>query len=333
VDHITILYKKSFRRRILNPLMNDVFGAFQAIKDRPKSISIDRKGIALPAGGHFQGIQRVTTTSPRKNRLLVITSSSDHEGYFVTCSMAEDWMSGRANPPTVVSTSPDGKTGFNHAGGFQAFGAFLAIGAENINVENTSEVQFWVLGEVPERVPAEIQKTIERCATGHKCTAGAVGITSNGKGAVLAIGSYDCDTIDFYTCGADPFTGTPFQFLYTWSEDAVDNKDSWIDHNFGSYQNINLITDVVGNMFMVAFDRAGYSDWMDLYSVDLTAGPNYALRKLAKKHMYCTDGCEFDAGSGIFIASADEFDVYAVKPKSGDHETGTTIHINYFSAT
>ena len=46
------------------------------------------------------------------------------------------------------------------------------------------------------------------------------------------------------------FTGAPFQFLYTWSEDAVGNKDSWIDHNFRvKYQNINLITDVVGNMF------------------------------------------------------------------------------------
>jgi hypothetical protein len=49
--------------------------------------------------------------------------------------------------------------------------------------------------------------------------------------------------------------------------------------------------------------------------------------------MYCSDGCTFDAGAGIFIASENEFDVYAVNPSSGDHNTGTTIHVNYFSAT
>jgi hypothetical protein len=72
---------------------------------------------------------------------------------------------------------------------------------------------------------------------------------------------------------------------------------------------------------------------MDLFTVNLGGDHSLALRKAAKKHMYCTGGCAFDAGAGIFIASELEFDVYAVNGSSGDHNTGTTIHVNYFSAT
>jgi hypothetical protein len=76
-------------------------------------------------------------------------------------------------------------------------------------------------------------------------------------------------------------------------------------------------------------------DWMDLFSVDLTVdpqNPRSALNKRAKKHMICTDGCSFRAGAGIFIHSTQGFDVLAVNGKSGDHATGTTIHVNHLPA-
>jgi hypothetical protein len=311
----------------MNPLMKNVFGAFEAVHDRPKSISIDRKGVVLPPGGHFQGIQRMPNVpGERQENLLVITSSSAQEGYFVTCSMAKDWLSGRANPPTMVPQS-NGEPGFSHAGGCQAFGNLLALGLENSD-ENTSEVQFWNLKGAPEAVPP----TIQRCRTGKTCTAGAVGITSFGKGAVMAVASYNADTVDFYTSEADPFSGSPFNKSFTWTESNA-NKSGWLDKNFAQYQNINLITDQDQKLWMVGFDRDQLShfDWMDLYTIDLTAEPNSVFRKAAKKHMYCSDDVQLGVAGGIYIASEDEFDVYAVKPLSGDHVTGTRINVNYFS--
>jgi len=53
---------------------------------------------------------------------------------------------------------------------------------------------------------------------------------------------------------------------------------------------------------MVAFDLGGGSDWMDLFQVNLKGERRSALKKLAKKHMYCTKGCTFNAGSGIFYS-------------------------------
>jgi hypothetical protein len=316
----------------MNPVMKNVFGAFEAVADRPKSISIDRKGVVLPPGNgsHFQGIQRMPSVpglpGQSPENLLVITSSSAQEGYFVTCSMADDWLSGRANSPTMVPSS-DGESGFSHAGGCQSFGNLLALGLEN-SAENTSEIQFWDLKGAPEQVPM----TIQRCRTGKTCTAGAVGLTSFGKGAVLAVASYNADTVDFYTSEADPFSGSPFIPKFTWTASQA-NKTGWLDNNFGQYQNINLITQTDQTLWMVAFDRSGQSDWMDLYTVDLSAHNNSVFRKAANKHMYCTDSVELGVAGGIFIASEDEFDVYGVKPTSGDHNTGTTIHVNYFSAT
>jgi hypothetical protein len=327
----------------MNPIMKNVFGAFEAVHDRPTSVTIDRKGVVFPAGGpkgegHFQGIQRMPSIAfvgpePPNENLLVITSSSDQVGYFVTCSMADDWLSGHANPPTRMATRDI--NGFNHAGGCQSYGNFLVAGLENAYTETNSEIQFWDLKGAPQPVPAAVQKTIPRCTdgtSGHQCTAGAVGITSFGKGAVLAVASYNADTVDFYISEADPFSGSPLKFKFTWTASKAD-KSSWLDHTFAQYQNINLITQADGKLFMVAFDRGTISDWMDLYTIDLDADPSLVLRKAANKHMYCTDGCKFSAGAGIFIASEYEFDVYAVNPSSGDHNTGTTIHVNYFSAT
>jgi hypothetical protein len=92
----------------MNLQLTSVSAAFVKVPVRPKRVAIDRKGIVLPRGGHFQGIPRIATTPER----LVITSSSDTEAYFLICDIDANGASGRANPPVRLSTSP-----LNHAGG------------------------------------------------------------------------------------------------------------------------------------------------------------------------------------------------------------------------
>jgi hypothetical protein len=87
----------------MNVVLDDVAAAFERIAVHPRPISFDRKGVVLPKGGHFQGIQRVDR-GPR----LVITSSSDTQAYFVICDMTADGSRGRANAPVRMEKNPRG---------------------------------------------------------------------------------------------------------------------------------------------------------------------------------------------------------------------------------
>jgi hypothetical protein len=312
----------------MNPIMNNVAAAFNAVPVHATSISIDRAGVVLPQGGHFQGIQRLPRASYesrelRQSELLVITSSSDQQAYFVACAMEEDGLSGRAYSPVTMAMSP-----LRHAGGCQAVDHYLVAGIEDNDTNRVSEVQFWDFKRFPTRI---IPMTIPRSGPKYVSTAGAVGLTSINNGTVLAVATFNADTVDFYSSDADPFKGSPFTYQFTWVKEGA-TKTDWIDQNFGAYQNINLITQAGGKLFMVGFDHSGNEDFMDLFNVDLEADPSSALTKVAKKHMFCTNGCSFTYGAGIYIPSPDGFEVYAVNGDSGNYETGTTIHANIFSA-
>jgi hypothetical protein len=239
--------------------------------------------------------------------------------------MTAAFASGRATAPVRLAVKP-----LNHAGGCQADLTFLAVGVEDDSGKRTSEIQFWNLTGAPSRISAQ---TIRRSGGAEVSTAGATGVSSHGSGTALAVATWNAATIDFYMAAGDPFRNAKAKFalLRTWSKSGAD-KSGWIDKNVGEYQSVNLLTQRGGGLFMVAFNRSGDEDWMDLFSVDLNAPAPSMLRKLAKKHMYCTNGVSFRYGAGVWAASAAGFDVYAVRGDSGDHATGTTIQINHFTA-
>jgi hypothetical protein len=275
---------------------------------------------SFPAAAIFQGIQRL----PGEPQTMVITSDSDTQAYFIPCAMAADGLSGSAGQPVEMAMKP-----LKHAGGCQAFGHFLVVGVEDNDSNLQSEVQFW---DFVRFLPVKLtQMTIHRRGAEKVKTAGAVGLSSFGTGAALAVATFNAATIDFFTSASDPNVSvSPFIPLFTWIADKADKTD-WIDPNWGAYQSVNLITQTGGELFLVGFHRTGdHADWMDLYSVNLAGKRESALRKVGKKHMICTDGCNFNAGAGIFIPSKDGFEVLAVSYYSGDHKTGTTIHVNHF---
>lgn len=314
-----------------NPIMNDVLAAFSVVPDiDPLEVSIDRSGVVLHQGGHFQGVQWFPDQS-----LLVITSDSTDVAYFVACEMTTDGQNGRARAPVTMSNY------FQHAGGCQSFGNVLVAGVEETSKEQTSEVQFWDFTRFPMQL---VQMTIPRSGRDrivgrwpgfpeYPYTAGAVGMSTLGRGALLAVASFNAVTVDFYTSEGDPFNGTAFHPPLTWWTDEAD-KTNWIDENWGAYQSINLITQADGQLFLTGLHRnSATEDWMDLYTINLEVDPPFVLTKVAKKHMYCTLGCSFDRGSGIFIESPDVFKVFAVPEGSGDWQNGTTINANIFAPT
>src|SRR5690348_9631749 len=128
----------------MNPVLDDVRAAYNRVAIRPRLLKIDRQGVALPAGGHFQGIQRINGSGR-----LVITSSSDSEAYFVTCDMTADGAHGRASTPVRMAASP-----LKHAGGCQVAGAYLAAGVEDDAGRRRSEIQFWNVAGSPAQLPS-----------------------------------------------------------------------------------------------------------------------------------------------------------------------------------
>jgi hypothetical protein len=297
-----------------------VVAAFDRVAStNPIGVSIDRKGVVLHEGGHFQGIQRFPDQS-----LLVLTSDSNQEAYFVACKMTSDYRNGRALAPVTMSSR------FKHCGGCQSFGNALVAGCEDPDTNRTSEVQFWDFTSGPTQL---IPMTIPRSGPEYVSTAGAVGMSTHGPGTVLAVATYNAGTIDFYTSKLDPFRGSPFGLRFTWAADTA-NKTNWIDQNWGAYQNINLLTQRDGRLFLIGTHRNDSDeDWMDLYAVNLELDPSSALTKVGKKHMYCTLGCDFNKAAGIFIESSDVFKVLAANGDSGDWHDGTTIHANMFNPT
>lgn len=302
----------------MNSVLDDVYAAFDHVAVRPRAIKIDRQGVVLPAGGHFQSIQR--TSGGR----LVITSSSDTQAYFLTCDMTGDGTRGRASTPVRMASRP-----LKHAGGSQIVGNVLAAGIEDDVARRQSEVQFWNLAGNPAPIAS---LTVRRSGAQDVSTAGAVGVSSYRGGAALAVATWDAQTIDFYTAPVDPFqSGGGFQFRGTWSKSRA-NKSGWIDSNYGAYQCMNLVTQRDGRIFLIGFNRSGGDDWMDLFAVNLDAPSSTMLKKVAKKHMFCSEGCSFEYGAGVYVASPSRFEVYAVKGDSGNHSTGTTISANHFPA-
>src|SRR4029077_12005352 len=145
----------------MNPLVDDVVAAFDRVpREHPTGIEIDRTGVDLPQGEHFEGIQRLSADP----ELLVITSASSHQAYFVTCDMASDGLSGRARSPITMARSP-----FRHSGGCQGFDRFLVVGVEDPDNRQTSEVQFWDFTRFPTQL---VSMTVPRSGDYQVSTAG-----------------------------------------------------------------------------------------------------------------------------------------------------------------
>lgn len=304
--------------------LQNVRQAFDGVRPTGSILRIDRTGHVFPAGGHLQGVQRVSGNPAR----MLLTSSSSREAYLVTCRMQlSAGKNGVVERVTSLRTAP-----LNHAGGFQADGELLAIGVEDDSDRNRSEVQIWKYA--PGGAPSLI-RTIVRAGAEFVSTAGAVGLAPRAAGMILAVGSWDCNTVDVYTAATNPLVdpAAAFSLWRTWRKADAD-KEGWCDNNFGSYQAINLLTQSDGEIFMVGFSRSDGEDWMDLYSLNMSpAVPSTRmLRKVDKKHMICRGGCSFDKAAGLQIISTRRFEVYAAKGTSGDHATGTTITLNRFRA-
>ena len=220
------------------------------------------------------------------------------------------------DPPPVedkVIGKIDEDEGFDHAGGLQALGDVLAVPLENGTI---SRVVFYDVADpkAPKRLT-----TLERPDIGEAGSAGLVDLP-DGK-ILLVVGRKGDQTLDVYTTTAKDFTG--FHLDATWSvkTDGVKSALPDGDKKLGDYQNLDVLRACDDKLYLLGTHREGVlvgTDFVDLYALDLPAGGQPILTKVAKRHMYCANSgedaqCNLDAAAGAYVTPSGELHVYAVE--------------------
>jgi len=282
----------------MNPRVDDVRAAFDAVALTPRELACQPGDFAIPAGGHFQGIQQAMI-GPKQ--FAILSGSSDSDSYLVLAAIEDSTAQIRSLKRLLGRP-------FKHAGGFQVLGDYLAVGIEDNDAKNSSKI--WIL-ESSQLLGSERLKPIveiERRGEYKRATAGAVGIAKLHGRHLLLVATWDSATIDIYTSNGkalhDP--GFEFRLRETWEANRAD-RSSWFDQYYAAYQNINLVVDKRGRVFMVGFAKTGAENIMDIFELKLEESVPTAKRfeKLGRRIFHCQK-TDFRSGSGLAVTDSKE---------------------------
>jgi hypothetical protein len=305
-----------------NTKMRDVRSSFEQQGEHATVIEFAMDGWSIPSGGHLQGIQR---TDIDGRRYFIISGSSDDAAYFIVVGRTSRGYG-------IVQRKVICREPYRHAGGIQVIGDYLAVGVEDNLERDKSRVHFFHIAS-PEEPIGDPIITIQREGPEKLATAGAVAVAKRARDYLLIVGSWDSDTLDFYRsngvalgeCSSDGKSRCKFTYWQTWSKNDA-RKENWCDDVWGSYQNLNLISDIHDRLFLLGYYcNADIGDYVDLYSLDLSKRPSEMIRKESSKIAKCKQGASFKYGGGGYIKDEDSLVSYACERNCRD----TTV-INEF---
>ena len=296
--------------RDCNPPARNLLSEFRRLRDHGDLLGF-RMGPApdVSMNKHWQGVQRLT---PQQGRYLAVSRSGRNVSFVVVAMSSRDGSgerfrsnriaasSAQRRPPAgdrvvrVVRSDP----GFDHSGGIQSVGQFLAVGLEE---GSRSRVAFWDLADP--RNPRRVGTLAH--ATGVK-GAGTVSIARLlGGRYLLIVGGENANTLDFYLSRAGTGLSNPrFDHVATWKERQLVGGDS----EFGNYQNLGLVADAGGTLYLIGTHRNAAGgrgkDFADLFRLERTPR-SPRIRKLASRHLYCGfpggAQCNLDAAGGLYV--------------------------------
>ncbi len=305
-----------------NPRLDDVPGALANIPNRARAI-VFRKGSTLfPEGGHFQGIQSVFDVRANK-QICFVTRVSATVALLLTIEFPVGPESfGEIKHLHVLPS--DGKLPpLRHPGGSQLIGNYLVVGVEDNQARLRSQVQFWDVSKPQALVQRKPLTVLRESVTPKEKTAGAVGIVKRDSDHLLVVANWDCESLDFYLSNGYPLSDDRCRFglKARWSIDKA-RKDDWIpDRHWGSYQSISLVADRDSRIYLLGCLTDTSKDYIDLYSIDLTAHPTRLIQKLARKQITLTGGAHFLYSGGIFVKSSRELVSYSTERNVHDQMT------------
>jgi hypothetical protein len=261
---------------------------------------------------HWEGVQRLMSGGGRYLAVSRALGDEDEDVSFEIVEMASRNNHGlrfRSNrldparhiiftpPPAddrIVVTMPH-EPGFIHAGGMQALGSVLAVPFES---DSQSKVVFYDVADP--LLPIRLSNVVDHTPLSTQAGTATLGRLDDGR-FLLIIGRKAANVLDFYVSTGTDLRSTSFEFFDTWFEGELTGDDG----EFGDYQALNLVAQCDETFFMVGTHKSLAGDigrdFVDLFRVENGSGNDVVITKVAKKHLFCEDTCDFDAAGGGYV--------------------------------
>lgn len=236
-------------------------------------------------GGHLQGVQLI---SQQNQNYALLSGSSNSQSYFVVIKM------GKSSEVTKIQKILDKP--FKHAGGFQFYQDFLAVGIEDNDARNHSFVMIFDVSDVA-AIPNKPLIKIERKGTFERATAGCVGLVQLRDRWLMVVGDWNTEHLDYYVTAGEQMDS--FSLVQSSTTKEL-NRTGWIDDEWLPYQNLNFILhqEELYLTGMTSDDKD--KNIIDLYTVERSATHSFRLQKIASKTLV-SQGGKFIWSAGLQI--------------------------------
>jgi hypothetical protein len=280
----------SYNALIAQQIPKSIIQQFEQIQSQPKNILIQNRIPIHTQGGHIQGIQILEY---HDNRYYFLSGSTDKYSYY---SIARIDEKKQFITHKMILEKP-----FKHAGGFQIYDNLMAVGIEDNDEKKRSKVFVYKM-ENPEAPPEKPLAIIERFGTAKRGTAGCVAISELNDKVIIIVGDWDTKNLDFYVINKELLGVDPSALIleYSWKSSEIE-KSAWIDNEWLSYQNINLIKDRSDALWLagMATNSKG-ENIIDLYKVSHQAFKSFSIQKEYRRNFGANPKGSFRWGAGIF---------------------------------
>lgn len=286
---------------------------FNKIEVRPEIITFTNEFKINNTDGHLQGIQGFEN---EQGNYILMTGSSDSYAY---CSVVK-----LGDENKVVSVNELMEIPFKHAGGFQIFQNYMAVGIEDNSAKDKSKVCIYNISEAENPIIKPVV-IIERFGEPMRSTAGCVGLTYYKNKALLVVGDWDSKHLDFYSNDSEQINNSVFKKIGSIDTDSI-SKIGWTNKDWHSYQNINLFN-IDEKLYLIGLGQTMNAENIaDLFEVTEESTGNFVLIKVASKTFNCTNGCNFKAGAGVEYADG-KFKIFAC-----GYNISSTSYLNIFQS-
>jgi hypothetical protein len=266
-------------------------------------------------GGHIQAIQYLQY---QNQDYYFLSGSSDSYSYYSIVATKKN--------NAVISVNKILDNPYRHAGGFQISKGLMAIGIEDNYLKDKSMVYIYEINN-PNKPPSEPLHIIQRRGIAKRVTAGCVGIIEIENHILVVVGNWDTKHLDFYRLHKDKLHTKNEQFeLITTIELATTDKTQWVDTDWLSYQNINLIADSSGTIYLAGMaTKKGAGNFLDMYRLTPKGTSDFQLTKIHSRTFPESEISKFEWGAGIYSNKNQQLKVFS----TGEHFTPTATLLRF----
>ena len=242
-------------------------------------------------GGHLQGVQLLQRDNVE---YAILSGSSGTYAYYLVAKLDHYCEVLSVN---ILMYKP-----FKHAGGIQIYQDLMVVGIEDNAAKDKSKICIYKIID-PELLPVKSMAQIEREGEPLRSSAGCTGITRIGDQYLVVVGDWDTKHLDFYLFDEHRLKQNinAFDKVYTIDTEKID-RSAWPDKEWYAYQNINLLKDADGRLYLIGFGQNDQNENIaDMFIVESKDLKEFRLIKLISKTFNCKEGADFRSGAGIFL--------------------------------